>query len=97
MVFRIQSTHVQLMVSLSGHKLLYGISFLSSSLSVISLVLSSSLDTLFSLLARNLRLYLPHIAMHFYDCAHVWGQEVKGQGERKSIRGSPILLGLKLL
>lgn len=66
MVFRIQSTHVQLKVSLSGHKLLYGISFLSSSLSVMSLVLSSSLDTLFNLLARNLRLIyltLPCISM----------------------------------
>lgn len=48
MLCRIRSTHVQLKVNLSHHKLLYGISFLSPSLSVISLVLSSSFKIVFS-------------------------------------------------
>lgn len=84
-------SHMCILRGVCGHTLLYGIIFLSSSCSVIPLAISNG-EIPFNVLDRNLRLFFNlTLAVHFHKCVHVWGQEVEGQGERKSNRVSPIL------
>lgn len=76
-----------------GHKLLYGISFLSSSFPVSSLALSGSLEILFDLLARNFRTLLTthcHGTPGLSPCLEPRSERT---GRRKSNRGLHILLG----
>ena len=85
-------------VSPRGHLLIYGIRFLSTSLSVVSLVLSNSLEiTLINLWARNLKTLLTYHYHIFWWLCPLCGQEEIGQKESKSMKGSPVLLRPKLL
>lgn len=63
----------------------YEVTFLSFSLSMIFLLFSGSLGP-FCPPVRNLGLYLPYFATCFYKCAHVWGQGLERQGEKKQWR-----------
>lgn len=82
----------------SGHILIYGISFLSTSLSVVSLLLPNSLEvTLINLWSRNLKTLLTSHCHVFRWLCPLWCQEEIGPKERKSMKGSPVLLRSKLL
>lgn len=93
MLLRIKCTHMQFEMNFCGHKLLYGISFLSSSFPVTSLALSGSLEILFDLLARNFRTLLTthcHGTPWLSPCLEPRSERT---GRRKSNRGLHILLG----